>query len=1627
MSNNSVGGDGKVIPAKMELTVQGSNVIGVNGNSNFEHFDALELGDGANTFVFGNNYWGGGSSIGNNLIQTIPLADMLMRNVQSNFEVNTSLPQKEGNPLILDFRAVNRELYFTFSPISGQKPGEDQAVKLTVRSVQDLELPFVGLGPEWRNQTLVFTHVDKNTKIYGGRYKNTFNFDRGATFQGALVGGEGYGSFLNMPGSNMDKLREAYIWVEDTMGGLSVSDLEGLIYNVENTLSYSNPLNLNNYGTGISWKDFVTTVNYEKLTPPSGTTAATAANKIAQVALGNWAALGIDAVGWQDTTGLSGRIENFGDINLGDIIVRSGINLVRGSDYNPYDTEMGNPLAVFTSGSDTISIGDNYASLTPGVHILAGGSGGDTYKFNSQYWGFSLIVDDFAAPLDLNNISSGNNVGDAILSGLIPRDVLDFSNFYSDLYFTVFEASVEDIAALNEYMPTDNELTNLFNYLNPGASLVMVTTVPLPVPGYSDSDSGEDQIGEFRLSNLLPYLGTAQMALAVGVEDIVGGRGNNLVSFINGAELNGRLEPGFGGNMALDYSRYHGSLKSTGASGGSPEETGWESEVVIGSNPYSDFEVVPSMQDIVNGMGDWLSENVKVTKSEANSEVTYTVTFPERLGDVNELNSDIIGSSQSITHITATEGSNETSEVQTFNLPSGLSASDLFVLTFKDQNSKEETTVSLPGNAEADAVQKALNDLASIQWFTTPEFIDSLLPSVMYTYADATGTKGSLGVGETGDVSGSKFNDSLVGNKNDNKFEGHGGNDLLKGGEGNDTLNGGEGDDKLDGGNGNDNLDGGKGDDKLFGGPGDDTLNPGNGDDLLDGGSGLDSYIPSSNNSLIVFDNAASPLGITHSTTTEFSEGNDEIQTFEVPSWLTGFIGFQLQFTKADSEVETTVSLAYDADATAVQNALNNLSSLTGVTVAKSNKTYTVTFPTTLGNVRELTSKIISLSPEITHSTPTEGDNPVAEVQTFELPSGLGESNQFELIFTGSDSQAETTTSLGYDADATAVQNALNSLSSLTGVTVAKSNKTYTVTFPASLGNVDELTSNFNSLEYDALTGVEIIQIDGSSSLPKRATFITSDSLDPVFLVNPNGLKDLDLETYYFHINSKSRINLKGYESDKIDFGSYDNTGKTQTLTLYSDSAKGEGHRLLTMVVTGHESAISASDINFTRDDLLLAESTGGLAAYYALTQEAIRPLLSEAKSRWLQATGFDPLVAESLENLRVSVADLNGAGLAKTFQNHITVDLNAAGNGWFVDPTPDADEEFSIVPTNELRNADSNSAAYGRYDLLSVLLHEFGHSLGLSHTSEGGQLMSSELRAGTRTVVSDEVISFVSVGYPVTDFQEAAPVSDQTKILDGLDKFATWADGLGNTLGNYVADSTQLPFMKQSISDFWNAAPGKITGEISTQIKEQILDVFDKDSDGVTSEDLLALPVIDPSPTKRLSEFQANIGLLTAGNGLDLQLNLDILSDLGLDLTRFVSLKQSEPLHVEAALDLRFNFGLDSTTGEFFVEDPTLVARITARHENPLNISLSVGPLGIGIEDDSLFPSRHVDSTEGRYAVEDLLIWSLGVSHLIPKAATKSICPSNSRAPWLVWWTKWGASMVRSIGEIPWESVPKI
>src|SRR5262249_58424485 len=65
----------------------------------------------------------------------------------------------------------------------------------------------------------------------------------------------------------------------------------------------------------------------------------------------------------------------------------------------------------------------------------------------------------------------------------------------------------------------------------------------------------------------------------------------------------------------------------------------------------------------------------------------------------------------------------------------------------------------------------------------------------------------------------------------------------------------------------------------------------------------------------------------------------------------------------------------------------------------------------------------------------------------------------------------------------------------------------------------------------------------------------------------------------------------------------------------------------------------------------------------------------------------------------------------------HITLDDDAAGNGWFVDPTPQDNAEFpnAVSPTELL--TDPALAPAGHIDLLTTVLHELGHELGLDDT----------------------------------------------------------------------------------------------------------------------------------------------------------------------------------------------------------------------------------------------------------------------------------------------------------------------
>jgi hypothetical protein len=90
-------------------------------------------------------------------------------------------------------------------------------------------------------------------------------------------------------------------------------------------------------------------------------------------------------------------------------------------------------------------------------------------------------------------------------------------------------------------------------------------------------------------------------------------------------------------------------------------------------------------------------------------------------------------------------------------------------------------------------------------------------------------------------------------------------------------------------------------------------------------------------------------------------------------------------------------------------------------------------------------------------------------------------------------------------------------------------------------------------------------------------------------------------------------------------------------------------------------------------------------------------------------------------------------ATLAQTTGTAITLDTTAADHGWFLDYTPYLNEEFLPTHSPYIWTAREDTEAWGRMDLLTVLLHEVGHVAGLEHDADG--LMAATLAPGVRVL----------------------------------------------------------------------------------------------------------------------------------------------------------------------------------------------------------------------------------------------------------------------------------------------------
>ncbi|MCH2180338.1 MAG: hypothetical protein MK106_16220, partial [Mariniblastus sp.] len=512
-------------------------------------------------------------------------------------KINTQEMVEEDAPLVIDFRAVNKELHFQFLPLDNPKHKDEpvfkDSVKLKVSVVHDYELPLYEKGPVTNERHITFSHVDENTVIYGGRYKNTLQFDDvspsqlkknitklkklggalwqqfvpgkgGINFKGVFHGGSGAGRIGYLAGDLRDKAFDFMDAGQDLMFDMDVSAAAELYQTVENNLSFGSRVLTPTY------------VNLQKLKTERTETSCgeilmdlSSDFKAGNVLHGvrstakhvNNPALWLDCAGLEKRIpprGLWGDTDSLTAANLDKVTVGVGklplpqINIVRGTDYSwkevgdSRDAGSGDLTAFLESGADHISVGDSMSSRPIGAHFLFGGSGRDTYSFVVKTFGLGLVVDDL---IDIDVSAEG--AAGAALAAFVPRDTLDLSKTPGDWHFYPYSFGLADLAAFKDAWGgtgmggIDGELP-----ISVGMKAVLATS--LKKSEWPDS------------SPFTEAFNSMNTIFAVGVENIIGGRGKNTFYFSGNNKIYGKISPGYGGSMHLVYA----DLDITGSSEG---------------------------------------------------------------------------------------------------------------------------------------------------------------------------------------------------------------------------------------------------------------------------------------------------------------------------------------------------------------------------------------------------------------------------------------------------------------------------------------------------------------------------------------------------------------------------------------------------------------------------------------------------------------------------------------------------------------------------------------------------------------------------------------------------------------------------------------------------------------------------------------------------------------------------------------------------------------------------------------------------------------------------------------------------------------------------------------------------
>jgi len=324
--------------------------------------------------------------------------------------------------------------------------------------------------------------------------------------------------------------------------------------------------------------------------------------------------------------------------------------------------------------------------------------------------------------------------------------------------------------------------------------------------------------------------------------------------------------------------------------------------------------------------------------------------------------------------------------------------------------------------------------------------------------------------------------------------------------------------------------------------------------------------------------------------------------------------------------------------------------------------------------------------------------------------------------------------------------------------------------------------------------------------LPKVASFYTASNSSHNFTFN---LKDLPEGTKYsFHLNPADNFIFSSHPLSEFTIGVYD------TSQLFQKLVSTDGKNIEFKFYNYKE--IQASDFQqLSGSNVISSEPTKLISGNLSLKPSDLSSLVEQAESRWLSLLsdhGVDLDQAKvRLDATTISLDNLDFGILATTKSNHIVIDSDAAGYGWFIDPTPSDDLEFNINPNTGILTAISGSKAHGQFDLLTAIMHEFGHILGYSLEDSNGSVtnhsysqaalmgarLSPSLRLDPTVDDADHLFTLVTSGDLLAD------QGTDSILLNGLQSFGEWAGSL--SLGDMTG--IPIPFVKEGIDSLWGSS----------------------------------------------------------------------------------------------------------------------------------------------------------------------------------------------------------------------------